>query len=58
MKEYYISPVLNVICFASVERLANDEELLEIGTMTDISTYGAKEPGASIEDEDFGLDIL
>ena len=28
MKELYISPELNVICFAPVERLANDADLL------------------------------
>ncbi|MBR5528920.1 MAG: hypothetical protein IKU57_00435 [Oscillospiraceae bacterium] len=58
MKELYISPELNVICFAPVERLATDNELVQNELLLDISVYGANEPGASIEDDDFGLDIL
>lgn len=57
MKELYISPVLNVVCFAPVERLAANEELLKIDSLMDVSTYGEVRPGASIEDDDFGLDI-
>ena len=57
MKELYISPELNVICFAPVERLANND-LLETELMLDISVRGAQQPGASIGDDDFGLDIL
>ena len=57
MKELYISPVLNVICFAPVERLANNDELLEIGSVTSIGTYGGKESGVDVEDEDFGMDV-
>ena len=57
MKELYISPVLNVVCFAPVERLAANEELLKIDSLMDVSTYGDNQPGASIRDDDFGLDI-
>ena len=57
MKELYISPELNVICFAPVERLANGTDPLNID-MLDVSTYGAQKPGASIGEDDFGLDIL
>lgn len=55
MKELYSSPELNVICFAPVERLANSDEPLE--NLLEIGTYGANRPGASIEDEDFGIEI-
>lgn len=60
MKELYISPELNVICFAPVERLANNEDLLNdpLANVMNVSTYGTSEPGASVEDGDFGLDIL
>lgn len=58
MKELYVSPELNIVCFAPVERLANGEDPLKIDLLMDVSTYGANEPGASIEDDDFGLDIL
>ena len=57
MKELYISPELNVICFVPVERLANSEDPLKIDLLMDVSTYGASELGTSIEDGDFGLDI-
>lgn len=57
MKELYISPELNVICFAPVERLANNEDLLE-ANLVNITTYSASEPGASVEDGDFGLEIM
>ena len=57
MKELYISPVLNIICFAPVERLANSDELLDIGTIGSIETYGAKESGVDVEDDDFGMDL-
>lgn len=57
MKELYIAPALHVTCFAPVERLANDEDLLDVGAMTKIVTFGGKENGASAEDEDFGMDI-
>ena len=53
MKELYISPELNVICFAPVERLANDADLLS-ESLINLNS----EPGASVEDGDFGLDIL
>lgn len=56
MKELYISPVLNVICFVPVERLANNEEL-KMDLMMDVAVYGAKESGVDIEDEDFGVEI-
>ena len=58
MKELYISPELNVICFAPVERLANSDDLLQLDLLMDVSRYGANEPGASIEDDDFGFEIL
>lgn len=58
MKELYISPELNVICFAPVERLAKDEEPMNVELLTDISTYGAPESGAGFDDGDFGLDIM
>ena len=48
MKELYISPELNVICFAPVERLANTDDLLDVSNA--ITTYGAKE---SSVDADF-----
>ena len=57
MKELYIAPELNVICFAPVERLANND-LLETELMLDISVRGGQEDGASIGDDDFGLDII
>ena len=57
MKELYISPVLNVICFAPVERLANNDELLEIGSVTSIGTYNGRESDVDVEDEDFGMDV-
>lgn len=57
MKELYISPELNLICFAPVERLANNEDLLE-ANLVNITTYSASEPGASVEDGDFGLEIM
>ena len=56
MKELYISPELNVTCFAPVERLANNE--LEIESLLDITTYGEVKPSAGEEEGDFGLDIL
>lgn len=55
MKELYISPELNVICFAPVERLANTDDLLDVSTA--ITTYGAKESSVDVDDGDFGLDI-
>lgn len=58
MKELYIAPELNVICFAPVERLANDENPLNIDLLMDVSIYGSERPGASIGDDDFGFDIL
>ena len=57
MNEQYISPQLNVICFAPVERLANNEELVDVSLMAEIGTYGAPESGAGFDDGDFGLDI-
>ena len=58
MKEWYSAPELNVLCFAPVERLANNEEELKTDLVLDITTYGGQENPASNEDEDFGLDIL
>jgi len=54
MKELYISPVLNVLCFAPVERLAgntiNFKDLLDVGGSGPASA-------AETDDEDliFGL---
>ena len=59
MTEIYISPVLNVVCFAPVERLASNEDILDISTVTEVRTYGGgKTSGVDVDDEDFGLDIL
>ena len=57
MKELYIAPELNVVCFVPVERLANGEDLLKLDLLMDISTYGEKQDGVSIEDDDFGVDV-
>ena len=57
MQELYISPELNVICFAPVERLANSDDLLEIGPVSTFNTYGGRESGVDVEDDDFGMDI-
>ena len=45
MKELYISPVLNVLCFAPVERLANTI------TFDDLLNAGGLNPEASRDDE-------
>ena len=55
MKEQYISPELNVFCFAPVERLANDEEY---NALMDLGTEGGNKPSAGFDDGDFGLEIL
>ena len=57
MKELYISPALNVVCFAPVERLANSDDLLKIDLLMDVTVYGANEPSAGFDDGDFGMDI-
>lgn len=57
MKELYISPVLNVLCFAPVERLANISfgDLLEAGGITGDAT---QKDEASVEgDKDLPLGI-
>ena len=56
MKELYIYPELNVVCFAPMERLANDD--LNVELLLDVSTYGAAKPSAGFDDGDFGLDII
>lgn len=53
MEELYVSPQLNVICFAPVERLADLGDLTK--SLPDVS--GGQKPGASVEDEDFGMDL-
>lgn len=55
MKEQYISPELNVFCFAPVERLAKDDE---INTLMDIGIEGGNKPSAGFDDGDFGIEIL
>ncbi len=58
MKELYISPELNVICLAPVERLATSIDPLKVDLLMDASTCGGERPGVSVGDDDFGLDIL
>ena len=53
MKELYIAPELNVICFAPVERLANEGEVF-FGTLLDAS--GHKE-SAGVQAGDLELDL-
>ena len=53
MNEQYIAPELQVVCFAPVERLANDSD---VDLLLDIS--GGNTPSAGFDDGDFGLDIL
>lgn len=55
MKEQYISPALNVMCFAPVERLASNDEYT---MLLDIGTEGGEKPSAGFDDSDFGIDIL
>lgn len=55
MKELYIAPELNVICFAPVERLAVDGEI-EMDTLLDVSGDGAVE-SAGRENGDLDLDL-
>ena len=57
MKELYISPELNVICFAPVERLANSDDQLAIGSMRTINTYSGQESSVDVEIGDFGMDL-
>ena len=57
MKELYISPELNVICFAPVERLANSDDQLAIGSSRTINTYGGEESCTDVEVGDFGIDL-
>ena len=57
MKELYIAPVLDIVCFAPMERLANQNEEIKTTLLMDISTYDNKSSGVDVEDEDFGLDI-
>lgn len=56
MKEPYIFPELNVICFAPVERLANSEDPLNVNYLLDLGA-GGEGSNTEIEDEDFGIDI-
>ena len=52
MKEFYISPELNVVCFASTQNLAN----LDFGTLLGGSGSGNTDP-ASINDNDIDIDL-
>ncbi|MBR5529253.1 MAG: hypothetical protein IKU57_02135 [Oscillospiraceae bacterium] len=54
MKELYIAPELNVICFAPVERLAADGEI----NFDDLLDAGGLKPEASRDPEgDLDLDL-
>ena len=55
MKEQYISPELNVFCFAPVERLANNND---INPLMDVELESGSKSSAGFEDGDFGIDIL
>ena len=57
MKEQYISPELNVLCFAPVERLANTDPY-GIQMVVDLSQGGKADPTSPGGDDDFGLDIF
>ena len=58
MKEQYISPQLDVVCFAPVERLANDPDQFDLTSMMEIGTFGGNKPSAGFDDGDFGFEIL
>ncbi len=55
MKELYISPELNVICFAPVERLANTDPY-GIQLVVDLEQGGEKDPASP--GDDFGVDFF
>ena len=57
MKELYISPELNVLCFAPVERLANTDPY-GIQLAADLGNGGLGNEASPGDDGDFGLDIL
>ena len=53
MNEQYIAPELQVVCFAPVERLANDPD---VELLLDVS--GGVKPSAGFDDGDFGIELL
>lgn len=55
MKELYIAPELNVLCFAPVERLAVDGEI-NFDILQDVSGEGPAE-SAGRENGDLDLDL-
>ena len=57
MKELYISPELNVLCFAPVERLANTDPY-GIQLTADLNDGGLGNEASPGDDGDFGLDII
>ena len=58
MKEQYISPQLSIVCFAPVERLANETDQFDIDSLMEIGTFGGTKPSAGFDDGDFGFEIL
>ena len=57
MKELYISPELNVLCFAPVERLANSDPY-GIQLAINLDEGGLRDETSPGDDGDFSLDIL
>lgn len=57
MKEQYISPVLNVLCFAPVERLASTDPY-GVQAVSSLEEGGLGEAASPGGDDDFGLDIF